>query len=194
MLHLPFFMLYKVFHRKSSDIKPCSQDSSFFVLEAEIFFLGFSHNDFLDPRLTWHSNSPPWMYATETGQTLELTLNFAPPRNRPGGWVEVGCGWVTPTTRREEEAGGKMCGAGLAASATSQEMGKWRMVPGKSSSSSSPQHYAPAHSPLEDKPPLQGSSVINKGKGEEELFFSVSALPSNCLHCPQLNQSSIGVS
>lgn len=42
--------------------------------------------------------------------------------------MEVDWSFETPITRREEEAGGKMRGVGLAASAISQ--GKKRMVPG----------------------------------------------------------------
>ena len=53
----------------------------------------------------------------------------------------------------------------------------WCLVPGRSSSSSSPQHYAPAHSPQKDKPTLQGCSIIDKGRGEGQLVFFYICFP-----------------
>lgn len=173
--------------------------SLFFVPESHFSFM-LSLNVFLNSSLTWHSNSLPWIYATKTRQALELILNFASPRNRPGrrGWMGLNNSPYKEERGRwwENVSSWTCCYCSLPGDREMKD-GVWSLVlegaplPPLPSTVHQPTHQG------DTKCLCKAPVIINHGRGEVLMFgvfFPLSAFLRSCLHCPWANQSSIGAS
>lgn len=90
---------------------------------------------------------------------------------------EVGWGWAAPPTRREEKGMGKcgkMCQAGLAATAHSRRQGNkgWCLMPGLGGALLPPlpsTRHQPTHQ-IETKQLGKAPVILNLGRGELQMF------------------------